>query len=865
MQYAPPKMKPRRKPQASTPKTSGRVLPTTSILRKPKEAAMRERLNGHNSSDELPGGAPTHQAAPDPRPEKPACRFTGEIPPALAHLRDEPCWVAWGYVWKNGRWTKPPFNPRTGRPASISDPATWATFDVAVDGADRHVLAGVGLVLTGGDIIGIDLDDCITDAGTFSPLAAEIIGYGESYAEVSPSGEGIRIFIRGKIESALKDDATGVEVYSTGRYLTVTGDQVDGTPSEIRLAPRTLDKLTAIVGGAREAKRPKSNGKVHAAGDDFFANVNAAALANLDDWVPHLHPAACKQPNGAWRVSSKDLGRDLEEDLSYHPDGIRDHGEEHGLTPINAVQRYGRGANAVDAALWLCQRMGIGPASLGWRGKQRTTEREINQRRAGADKPSQATVLADIAGGEKVELFRTPDGVPYADLYISGHRETWPVRSKAFKWWLRGVYYERTRSAPNSEAMTTALDLIEARAHFGGIVRPVYLRVAEYEGCIYVNLCDTAWRAVEISHGSWCVVDEPPVRFCRRSGMLELPEPVRGGKLDELDKHLRMGASGYVLTKAWLLAALRPRGPYPVLAFTGEQGTAKSTALRMLRHLVDPNTAPLRAPPDTTRDLYVAAINGHVITLDNVTSLTADVSDALCRLSTGGGFSTRSLYTNDEELLFDGQRPVGMTSIAEAAVRPDLLDRTLGVRLEVIPDNDRKLEDELWAAFDAARPRILGALYDALAHGLKHLEGTRPNRLPRMADFARWSIACEPAYQAAGTFMAAYDEYREEAIDIVLDGDLVADALRRHMKACPPGAFGFAEIETTSKELLELLTAIVTEPQRRSRSWPQTPEGLAHRLIKLAPALRQAGIVIKRGSRQGRRRPIVICDRSSRE
>src|SRR5262249_45006802 len=138
-----------------------------------------------------------------------------------------------------------------------------------------------------------------------------------------------------------------------------------------------------------------------------------------------------------------------------------------------------------------------------------------------------------------------------------------------------------------------------------------------------------------------------------------------------------------------------------------EQGTAKSTTLRMLKQLVDPNIAPLRVPPDTTRDLYVAAINGHVITLDNVTSLTADVSDALCRLSTGGGFSTRSLYTNDDELLFDGYRPAGVTSIAEAAVRPDLLDRTLGVRLEVIPDNERKLEEELWAAFDAARLRTL--------------------------------------------------------------------------------------------------------------------------------------------------------------
>ena len=263
-----------------------------------------------------------------------------------------------------------------------------------------------------------------------------------------------------------------------------------------------------------------------------------------------------------------------------------------------------------------------------------------------ADRPSQATVLAAIAGGEDIELFRTPDAVPYADIRIDERRETWPVRSKTFKLWLRRAYYDLTGGAPNSEAMNTALDLIEARAQFDGIVRHVHLRVAQYEGCFYIGLCDAAWQAIEITRGSWCVVDEPPVRFCRRAGMQALPEPVRGGRLDELDKHLRMSPDGYVLAKAWLLAALRPRGPYPVLAFTGEQGTAKSTTLRMLRHLVDPNTAELRAPPDSTRDLYVAAINSHVITLDNVSSLTAGVSDTLCRLSTGGGFSTRQLYTD---------------------------------------------------------------------------------------------------------------------------------------------------------------------------------------------------------------------------
>jgi primase-polymerase (primpol)-like protein len=178
--------------------------------------AMSERLSGSKAKGELLAGEPT--AEPPPRPEKPAYHVTGdELPAALEHLRDERRWVAWDYEWRNGRWTKPPRDPRTGGYASVADPATWGTFTEALAGTKQHGHAGVGLVLTDdGDIIGIDLDDCVNDAGSFTPLAAEIIGYGESYAEVSPSGEGIRILIRGKIERALKDNALGVEVYSTG-------------------------------------------------------------------------------------------------------------------------------------------------------------------------------------------------------------------------------------------------------------------------------------------------------------------------------------------------------------------------------------------------------------------------------------------------------------------------------------------------------------------------------------------------------------------------------------------------------------------------------------------------------------------------
>jgi len=132
-----------------------------------------------------------------------------------------------------------------------------------------------------------------------------------------------------------------------------------------------------------------------------------------------------------------------------------------------------------------------------------------------------------------------------------------------------------------------------------------------------------------------------------------------------------------------------------------------------------------------------------------------------------------------------------------------------------------------------------------------------------MADFTRWSIACEQACQEACTFITAYDKYREEAVDIVLDDDLVADALTRQMEAPPLGEFGCPELKTTSKELLEMLAGQVTEQQRRSNHWPRSPEKLARRLTSLAPALRQAGIVMKRLPREGKRRPWLRGGRES--
>jgi hypothetical protein len=284
----------------------------------------------------------------------------------------------------------------------------------------------------------------------------------------------------------------------------------------------------------------------------------------------------------------------------------------------------------------------------------------------------------------------------------------------------------------------------------------------------------------------------------------------------------------------------------------GEHGTAKSFFSAILRALLDPNTAPLRALPREDRDLFIAASNGHVLAFDNVSGLRAWISDTLCRLATGGGFAVRQLYTDQDEVLFSATRPVILNGIEEIVTRPDLADRSLFLTLEPIPGERRRPEEELWTTFEAERPRILGALLDAVAHGLGMLPHTRLDRLPRMADFALWATACETAFWPAGTFMAAYAGNRDEAIGMAVEGDVVTAAIRNMMTQRTEPWAG------ASSELLALLTDAVGESICRSKLWPRTPEALRGRLKRAAPVLRQIGIQVVFGGTGRARRSVTL-------
>ena len=289
------------------------------------------------------------------------------------------------------------------------------------------------------------------------------------------------------------------------------------------------------------------------------------------------------------------------------------------------------------------------------------------------------------------------------------------MRGRKFREWLRYQYFENMESGCNTEAMQVAVETIAAKAQYQGEERQVYVRVAAHEGAIYIDLGDEKWKAVEVTKSHWKIIDEPPVRFARSTSTKALPVPKAGGSIELFRPFCNLvrpkaGADNeFVVLVGHLLAVLRPDASYPVFAALGEHGTCKSTLSTMIRRLTDPRAPEQRSPPTSEDDLIVGAKHAHVLAFDNISALPDWLSDAFCRLATGGGAGKRRLYSDDEEVLFDGKRPIFLTGIEDFVTRPDLVDRSNMFNLEVVKEDKRLSDSELERKFAAAAPKIFGA------------------------------------------------------------------------------------------------------------------------------------------------------------
>jgi energy-coupling factor transporter ATP-binding protein EcfA2 len=351
--------------------------------------------------------------------------------------------------------------------------------------------------------------------------------------------------------------------------------------------------------------------------------------------------------------------------------------------------------------------------------------------------------------------------------------------------------------------------------------------------------------------------------------MLPLPEPQSGGTIDELRSFLNLrNDNDWALVVSWLLAAMLPSGPYPILLIQGEQGSGKSTFTRTLVSLVDPKTAVLRGEPREVRDLIAAAKNARVIAFDNLSRLSPQLADAACRLATGGGFGGRQLYTDTEEAVFEAIRPQMYNGIPELGTsRADFLERSIMIRLPAIPGEARRSETEYSAKFEEVRPRALGVLLDAVSKWLELKAGGPQviSDLPRMADFAIMAVSVESALGLRpGSFRRAYDANRTELQSIGIgDSPLVEPILelcaQKMRTVKEEHHFPLQIWQGTPTQLLGELSALVGEDLRRSPSWPRTPGKVRADLDRAAAHLRELGVEIKSRRSNGKRLIEVVA------
>lgn len=485
---------------------------------------------------------------------------------------------------------------------------------------------------------------------------------------------------------------------------------------------------------------------------------------------------------------------------------------------------------------------------------QETVHRMVMHVRKGMPKVGKEEELGQaskaVVIGIKQELWRSSDMEGYATVRQAGHLENYKIRGTPFEMWLRQEYSrlhqvrvgdELLPQVPAASAVRDALAQLEGQAVYGRNAKEFQpaVRVGGGAGEIWIDLGDPDWRAVKVTPRGWEVVREAGVRFIRPKGMLALPVPVRGGNVRELAPLLNIREDDFVLAAGWQQQALNPEGAYPIAGVSGPSGQGKTMASRLLLSTVDPHRRVLRARPRSTEDLLVIAKNNWTLGFDNFWHISPDMSDTLCMLCTEIATGKRANYTDDEEAGFVVRRPLLFNGIpAELGSRSDLLSRTIRFQLPDLKDEDRRLDDEMKAAFAAVWPRVFGSLLDGLVAGLKG--GVWIEKRARMADFEAFAEAgCRGMGFADGEFERAYRANREAQMRGNIEGSLVGKMMVQMMKSRQ--GHGWAG------QMRDLLRDI-PKPQdmdlNEAKKWPSDATRLSTALRGLKEPLKAMGIEV---------------------
>ncbi len=597
-----------------------------------------------------------------------------------AELRNRRAWVLWREERRNGRLTKVPYSPATGRRAKSNDPDTWGTFQEVL--ANRDGFDGLGIML-GNGLVGVDFDHCRDPkTGAMDKEAERRIRALDSYSEVSPSGTGVHVLCDGKLPPGGRK-CGDIEMYEWRRFFTVTGNRLPSAPSQVERRTEALAALHAeVFEGDPTLKRmlnSRKGDRIQALWEGDGSGYSSHSEADLA-LCSHIARFAHGKAEIVDRLFRQSGLMRPKWDEAHSGDG-RTYGQ---MTIAKALTGGGRPSGILGKVAGLL-----------------TDESTIAERLMG--------YLA------RAELVHSHDGTSFE--LVSGRRPmTIGLRGSQFRSWLLGLYTQDFGKPPRPTDLSSVCEVAHARG-LAGAQRNVHIRVAEHAGSIYLDLGEPGTAAIEITPEGWGITEGPPVLFRTAQALGRLPRPSESatvGKLDRLQGLLNLAPKDLYLAVCWLVGALQPGRPYPVLLVTGPAGSGKSTLTRLMRSLIDPagQDGTLTAgPPKEARDLFAAVNSTHVLAIDNLSFVPTWLSDLLSSIATGSGQMTRRLYTDSEVALVEARRPVILNGISILGLGKDLMDRAIVLSLN--RPRTAETEQTLWNEAREAAPDILAGLCDA--------------------------------------------------------------------------------------------------------------------------------------------------------
>jgi hypothetical protein len=457
-------------------------------------------------------------------------------------------------------------------------------------------------------------------------------------------------------------------------------------------------------------------------------------------------------------------------------------------------------------------------------------------------KASKVKRAVELALSQTVKLFHDEQKRPFARIKVSAHLENIPLESRRFKLWLSGLFWNTTGDSIARESLGTAIDILTAKALTDGETVELHNRVGWGNDCLYYDLADPEWCAVEIGPNGWQLTDDPPIHFERHSHQQPQVTPVSSGDWRLLTEFINLKEDELRLFVVLLVSYFLPDIPRPVALITGEHGSAKSSILRVGKWLVDPSALELLGT-EQRKDLPQNLSHHFLLCLDNLGNVSAGLSDLLCRAVTGGGIAKRRLFTDSEDIILNYRRAIMVNSINNVVNRPDLLDRSLVFKAPPIPEGSRREEVEFKENFMAVRARILGGMFDVLSRAMKLRPTLSPKKLPRMADFSAWGAAISVAMGwDASEFLSACRMDAQDRDEVVIEGSVVAQCILKLWEMTGPW-------EGTASDLLKALRPVAggLGIDLASRDFPDRPNVLSQRLNELIPTLRGKGIYISHG------------------